>query len=221
VSTWPLPAYELAIMAAVDLRARGVAEPEVSVVTPEERPLGVFGGAVADTVAELLQIRGIDVRTHTTPLAQHNGALRCAPGFEVPADRVVALPRLEGPALGGVAHDAHGFIPVDEYARVAHEADVYAAGDITSFPVKQGGIAAQQADVAAAAIAETAGAPVTPEPFRPVLRGLLLTGMVPRYLRADATGESVADTEPLWWPPAKIAGHHLAPFLARGLVHSA
>jgi hypothetical protein len=25
------------------------------------------------------------------------------------------------------------------------------------------------------------------------------------------------DTEPLWWPPAKIAGRYLAPFLAAQL----
>jgi hypothetical protein len=47
------------------------------------------------------------------------------------------------------------------------------------------------------------------------LRGLLLTGFVPRYLRAEATGaHSVVDTEPLWWPPAKIVGRYLTPFLA-------
>ena len=55
-------------------------------------------------------------------------------------------------------------------------------------------------------------------PYRPVLRGLLLTGFVPRYLRADVqAGSSVVDTERLWWPPAKIVGHHLAPFLATQL----
>jgi hypothetical protein len=25
---------------------------------------------------------------------------------------------------------------------------------------------------------------------------------------------SLAGSEPLWWPPGKIVGHHLAPFLA-------
>lgn len=76
----------------------------------------------------------------------------------------------------------------------------------------------KQADVAAAAIAAQAGAPVEPAPFRPVLRGLLLTGMAPRYLRAEAgTARSAVDTEPLWWPPAKIVGRYLAPFLATRL----
>jgi hypothetical protein len=47
--------------------------------------------------------------------------------------------------------------------------------------VKQGGIATQQADAVAKSIAALAGAPVTPEPLRPVLRGLLLTGNTPGY----------------------------------------
>jgi hypothetical protein len=59
---------------------------------------------------------------------------------------------------------------------------------------------------------------VRPEPFRPVLRGLLLTGLVPRFLRAEAPGaHSDVDTEPLWWPPAKIVGRYLTPFLAAKL----
>jgi sulfide:quinone oxidoreductase len=131
---------------------------------------------------------------------------------------VVALPQLAGPRLSGLPHDANGFIPIDHHCQVAGEIDVWAAGDATSFPVKQGGIAAQQADAAAEAIAARAGAPIRPSPFRPVLRGLLLTGMVPRFLRAQAgTAASAIDTEPLWWPPAKIVGRHLAPFLAAHL----
>ena len=55
-------------------------------------------------------------------------------------------------------------------------------------------------------------------PFRPVLRGLLLTGSAPRYLRADLGGKptdpSDASEHALWWPPSKIAGRWLAPYLA-------
>jgi CBS domain-containing protein len=51
-----------------------------------------------------------------------------------------------------------------------------------------------------------------------VLRGLLLTGREPHYLRRELSGrpeqEPRAATEPLWWPPAKIVGRYLAPFLA-------
>jgi sulfide:quinone oxidoreductase len=140
------------------------------------------------------------------------------PPRTIEADAVVATPLLEGPAIEGVPHDEHGFVPVDEFCAVRGLTDVYAAGDLTRFPLKQGGVATQQADVAAAAIAADAGAAVRPEPFQPVLRGLLLTGSVPRFLRAEAMGGgSTVDTEPLWWPPAKIVGRYLAPFLARHL----
>jgi sulfide:quinone oxidoreductase len=111
-----------------------------------------------------------------------------------------------------------GFIPTDPYGRVEGLDGVFAAGDATTFPVKQGGIATEQADVVAQSIAALAGALVTPEPFRPVLRGLLLTGSSPGYLQADLRGDrgeaSVMDVEPLWWPPSKIAGHHLSCYFA-------
>ena len=51
-----------------------------------------------------------------------------------------------------------------------------------------------------------------------MLRGVLLTGDGPRFLRGDRaeTGErSELSEEPLWWPPAKIVGRYLAPFLSR------
>jgi hypothetical protein len=118
----------------------------------------------------------------------------------------------------GVPADSDGFVAVDPHGAVTALDDVWAAGDLTAFPVKQGGLAAQQADAAAEAIAHRAGADLEPAPFRPVLRGLLLTGLVPRFLRADEPGgRSTADTEPLWWPPAKIVGRYLAPFLAKHL----
>ena len=93
---------------------------------------------------------------------------------------------------------------------------VYAAGDGTAFPIKQGGLATQQADAVAATIAKAAGAPVEPEPFKPVLRGVLLTGGDNRFMRsgvAGGHGEPDFADHALWWPPAKIASRYLAPFL--------
>ena len=66
--------------------------------------------------------------------------------------------------------------------------DVWAAGDAIAFPIKQGGLAAQQADAAAEAIAAEAGADIAPQPFRPVLRGVLLTGRGRRWIRRDLDG---------------------------------
>jgi sulfide:quinone oxidoreductase len=82
--------------------------------------------------------------------------------------------------------------------------DVFAAGDATTVPIKQGGLAAQQADAAAVAIAASLGVAIDPQPLRPILRGLLLTGDAARYLRADLDGsrvESTVSEVALWWPP--------------------
>ena len=215
---WTLPLYELALLTRarlVDNFATGV---KVTIVTPEDAPLELFGAAASSAIAELLDDRGIELVPGTTSLSFAGGALQIAPGGSIAADRVVALPRLEGPRLNGVSSDPLGFLPTDPFAQVYGEIDIWAAGDATSFPLKQGGIAAQQAEVAAESIAARAGADVEPSAFRPVLRGLLLTGMSPRFLRAEGSpAASLIDTEPLWWPPAKIVGRHLAPFLAKHL----
>ena len=81
-----------------------------------------------------------------------------------------------GPAVRGLPADADGFIPVDRHARVSGVERVFAAGDGTTFPVKQGGLATQLADAGAAHIAAELGAELDPEPFDPVLRGQLITG---------------------------------------------
>jgi sulfide:quinone oxidoreductase len=216
--TWPLPLYELALLTSSFVADHCAGDVEIVLATPEDRPLALFGGDASEEIAEMLKIRGIDVRLGTTSGRVENGTLRVAPGGSIEADRVVALPRLEGPRLQGLPSDREGFLPIDERCRVGSEVDVFAAGDATQYPLKQGGIAAQQADTAAAGIAALAGAPVEPEPFKPVLRGLLMTGIADRYLRGEPGGtRSAVDTEALWWPPAKIVGKHLAPFLATKL----
>jgi sulfide:quinone oxidoreductase len=213
--TWPLPLYELALLTGAYLTDRGTMGVKLTLVTPEEAPLGLFGARASEAIRELLETRGIALHLRATPVSFEERVLRLAPVRQIEAGAVVALPRLEGPRLLGVPCDPNGFIPTDEYGRVGAGLDVYAAGDLTQFPLKQGGIAAQQADAAAASIAAQVGAEVVPRPFKPVLRGLLLTGMAPRYLRSQVgTADSAVDTEALWWPPAKIVGRYLAPFLA-------
>jgi sulfide:quinone oxidoreductase len=217
-ASWPLPLYELAILTAEYMTAHGTRGVEILLVTPEDHPLALFGPAASDAVSELLASREIQVETSVTPIRFEAGALSIVAERPIAVDAVVALPQLECPRLPGVPHDDHGFVPTDEYGWLLGLTDVYAAGDLTQFPLKQGGIATQQADAAASSIAADAGATVKPEPFRPVLRGLLITGFVPRFLRSEATGaHSVVDTEPLWWPPAKIVGRYLTPFLAAKL----
>jgi sulfide:quinone oxidoreductase len=217
-ASWPLPLYELALMTAADVTKRRLRRVTLSLVTPEGAPLELFGGAASEAARALLEERAIELLTGQYPAEFRDGALGLVPGGSIPADRVVSLPRLRGPHLGGLPADSEGFIPVDLHGRVEGQDDVYAAGDATTSPIKQGGIATQQADAAAEAIAARAGAPVDPKPFRPVLRGLLLTGSTPRYMRAEVSGGRGEDwavsEQALWWPPSKIAGRWLAPYLA-------
>jgi sulfide:quinone oxidoreductase len=215
-TTWPLPLYELALLTREYL-SEHLAHAELTVVTPEEQPLDLFGAKAGEAMAQLFEMREIGLRTATAPASFNEGVLLLADGGTVAADAVVALPKLEGPPLEGIPQDENGFVPTDEYGRVAGLIDVYAAGDLTQSSIKQGGIAAQEADAAAEAIAADAGAPVHPSPCSPVLRGLLFTGFVPRYLRHEEAGPSLVDTQPLWWPPSKIVGRYLSPFLAEHL----
>jgi sulfide:quinone oxidoreductase len=215
---WPLPLYELALLTATHLERQG-AEVELMLVTPEQAPLWLFGEQASQAVSALLQDHGITVYAARYPATFEERRLRLVPAGSLETDRVVALPRLEGTRIAGIPQDADGFVTTDLNGRVPGALHVYAAGDITTYPIKQGGIATQQADALAEAIAAQAGAPISPHPFRPVLRGLLLTGSTPLYLRHEPGGGAGNTTtiasETLWWPPGKIVGRHLAPFLAQ------
>jgi sulfide:quinone oxidoreductase len=217
-ASWPLPLYELALMTATLVAERGLRKVELSLVTPEDAPLEIFGARASRAVSDLLAERGVSLHTARHPSEFRAGELTYIPSGGVAAERVISLPRLLGPEIPGLPHEAQGFIPVDLHGLVQGELDIYAAGDATSCPIKQGGIAAQQADAAAEAIAARAGAPVQPKEFHPVLRGLLLTGSTPRYMRAEVGGGRGDDWDvsehALWWPPSKVAGRFLAPYLA-------
>jgi sulfide:quinone oxidoreductase len=220
-SSWPLPLYELALLTAAHVAERGLRKVQLQLVTHESEPLELFGPEASAAVRELLEERNVELLTDRVPLEVHHGELHTAPGTPLEIDAVVSLPGLAGPALEGLPCDRDGFVPVDLHAGVQGLEDVYAAGDATTCPIKQGGVAAQQADAAAEAIAARVGAGVDPQPFRPVLRGLLLTGGAPRYLRAEVAGGRGDDwevsKEALWWPPSKVAGKYLAPYLASHL----
>jgi sulfide:quinone oxidoreductase len=217
-SSWPLPLYELALLTASHVIERGLDGVRLTLVTPEQQPLELFGEAASQTVRQLLEEREIELHCSRYPTRFEDGELSLVPDETLAAERVVSLPSVLGPRLDGLASDADGFIPVDLHGLVQGEHDVYAAGDATNSPIKQGGVASQQADAAAEAIAARVGAAVEPQPFRPVLRGLLLTGSTPRYMRAEVSGGRGEDwrvsDHALWWPPSKIAGKRLAPYLA-------
>jgi sulfide:quinone oxidoreductase len=197
---------------------RGLRKYELSLVTPEQEPLQVFGSAASSAVQGLLDERGVEFLGGRSPSEARDGRLIVVPGPSIEAERVVSLSRPRGPFFPGLPHDPDGFIPTDLHGLVDGGTDVYAAGDATTSPIKQGGVATQQADAVAEAIASRLGAPVEARPFRPVLRGLLLTGGQPEFMRAEVSGGEdhppVASGQALWWPPSKIAGRWLAPYLA-------
>ncbi|MGB0091929.1 MAG: FAD-dependent oxidoreductase [Solirubrobacteraceae bacterium] len=215
---WTLPTYELALLTASWVAERHLTGIELTILTPEREPLASFGHAASRAMRDVLGDRGIRLRVDDTAEKVLPRSLRLVSGISFAVDQVVALPRLEGPSLAGLPADDSGFIQVDDHAQVVGIDNVYAAGDATAFPVKQGGVATQQADAAAEAIAASFGAGVKPSAFQPVLRGMLLTGVAPTYLRAAVTDEPANNgelaAEPLWWPPTKIAGRYLGPYLA-------
>ena len=208
--TWALPLYEVALLLAARAREMGM-EPELVVVTPEESPLEVLGPEASAGVAKLLDEAKIEVETSSFADVESSGRLWLRPeGRLVEVDRIIALPVVEGPAVPGVECDERGFIRTDADGSVTGAEDVYAAGDGIDFPIKQGGVATQQADVAAASIARRVGVDLELPAGDPVIRVKLLTGRGEQY----AAGGSGLSENALWWPPSKVAGAYLTPYLA-------
>lgn len=215
-TTWPLPLYELALMTAAEAWGMGIDDLKIQVMSPEASPLALFGPPATAAVAALLDQARVAFRGDAYVREASDGTFVLAPsGESLDSQRIVALPTIEGVRLDGVPVDASGFVPVDEYGRVRDLTDVYAAGDGTAFGVKQGGLACQQADAVAELLASAAGAPVQPRPFKPVLRGRLLTGRNAQYLeRALHGGAGDAPSEPRLWSAAhKVEGRYLSPWL--------
>lgn len=214
---WPLPLYELALMTAGRAYDMDV-ELSTTIVTPEDSPLAIFGSAASEAIGELLANARVGMVTSAYSEVPHPGEIAINPGDRhLQVDRVVALPELYGPSVRGIPLSEHGFIRVTPFGQVLDVEGVYAAGDATDFAIKHGGVASQQADAVALSIAALAGADVTPEPFHPVIHGMLLTDGKPRYLTARITGgqgfSSEITDEPTWSPPSKIASKYLAPYL--------
>lgn len=217
-SAWPLPAYELALMTA--RRAEEMSHDiSLTVITPEPGPLAAFGAAASLAVSELLRENGIlmiDSARSTTPGA---GEVALHPGRRsLHVDRIVALPELFGPPSPGVPkRGAGGFIPIDAYCAVPGLERVYAAGDATDCPVKHGGLAAEQADTAAEAIAALVGAHIVPRKLRPIIHAILVGADRSLCLSAQLVGGHGLRSEvggvPTWSPAAKIAARHLGPYL--------
>ncbi len=214
---WQLPLYEIALMTAGRAYDMQV-ELDVTIVTPEDAPLAIFGSGASDGVSKLLERAKIKTINSAYAEIPKPGEVVINPGDRrLQVDRVVALPELYGPPVRGIPLGENGFIRVNQYGQVPDVGPIYAAGDATDFAIKHGGLGSQQADAAAQSIAALAGASVTPEPFNPVIHGMLLTDSEPVYLTAHIAGghgfsSEITDT-PTWSPPTKIAAKYLAPYL--------
>jgi sulfide:quinone oxidoreductase len=219
--SWTLPGYELALMTAAwgaAARSEGV---QVTLVTAESRPLEAFGDAVSDAVEEILADAGIgllpgidaDVTSDTTVRLGRSG-------HWLTPDRIVALPALTGPRIQGLPQDANGFVLVDGHGRVPGTDRVYAAGDGAARPLKQGGLAAQQADVIAHTIADRLGAPVQELQPNRILRARLLHGEGALVLRTELdllgrpTKATTEHRESRQATDLKVFGRYLTPYLS-------
>ena len=216
-ASWTLPAYELTLMIAAYGATRPDGGPSVTLITAEHEPLESFGPPAAAMIREALTGARVALVTGARPDVRTDAVVAVVPDRQLRFDRIAHLPLHAGPRLPGVPCDAGGFIRVDEHLRVLGAADVFAVGDGTTSALKQGGLAAQQADAVAQAIAWPLVGGRPPEPYRPVLRALLRTTNGPRYLRADppgGLGACAVSEQPLWWPPSKVASRWLTPWLA-------
>jgi sulfide:quinone oxidoreductase len=216
--TWPLPLYELALHTSAWLADRAVRGVALTIVSPEREPLGVFGSAVSAEVGTVLDSHGVEFVSGFA-FRVDAGRLLLAGGRELHADLAFALPRLAGPQIPGLPHDREGYVLVDEFGRVEGAERVFAAGDATNLPIKQGGLATQQADAVAAVLAAALGLPGQVGDPRRVLRAVLFGGRDRRYLYAEL-GEKLQETSrasvsPLWPESTKLLGRYLAPYLER------
>jgi len=218
---WPLPLYELALMTAERADSMSIRDFSATIVTPERRPLAVFGPAVSDAVSARLASAGITVHCDSLAKVPAGRRLLVEPhGIELHPERIVAMPRIAGPSIRGLsASGATGFLHVDKHCCVPGTGGrVFAAGDVVDYPIKQGGLGAQMADAAAAAIAMLAGATETAPAFNPVIHGKLLTGSTPIYMTAHPVGSESFASEvfdsPPWPAEDKVVAEELGAYLA-------
>jgi sulfide:quinone oxidoreductase len=193
---WPLRGYELALLFTLDARAMDL-EIETWLVTPERSPLEMLGSEAVQSVSDALRDAGVAVvfadQAEIGP-GQPRVITAHPSGMRIDVDRVVALPTLRGRPIPGVPIEEHGFVEIDEHCRVRGLEHVWAVGDITTYPVKSGGMAAEQADVAAEAIAAVAGADIDPRGFDPAGRADLAALPEGRYLGPCLETEGMADS---------------------------
>ena len=112
-AAWTLPLYEIALMTARQVWGMGMDDVQFTLITPEERPLAMFGVPASDMVAHMLSSEGIEFVGSSYPSVGRGYVLADPGSRRIEVDRVVSLPVLDGLRLAGVPSDDSGFIPVD------------------------------------------------------------------------------------------------------------
>ena len=217
-STWPLPLYELAMLTGEYL-SEHLTHAELTVVTPEEQPLELFGTAASEAMALLLETRGIGLRA-AQPVAFEDGVL----DRRTEAESRGRCRRT--PKAGGATprRDPAGRTRLRPHRRVrprrrAHRRvrgrRPHAVLDQAGRHRSPGSGRRRRGDRSRRRRAGAAD-PVQARPARTALHRVRAA-----LLRHEEAGPSLVDTQPLWWPPGKIVGRYLSPFLAEHLGLSA
>ena len=182
--TWPLPAYELAIMTRTELDMQGGREVVVTVVTAEHEPLAIFGDEAGAALRELLARRRIRLgpaqaraRHRGRPVARvRRGGARGHRDQPAPArgpahpGTAVRQPRVHPHRPGRLRHRPRA------RGRRRHRLPGQAGRPGRPAGRRRGGHDRP-----------AARRPRAPRPFTtPVLRGVLLTGGAPLYLRPSS-----------------------------------
>ena len=97
-------------------------EPEITLVTPEQAPLAIFGPRAVEVVTEELERAGVQVElgayAELDPGPPRAIVMRPS-GRRLEGSRILALPRLRGRTPQGIPADPDGFVTVDPHGRVA------------------------------------------------------------------------------------------------------
>jgi hypothetical protein len=132
--------------------------------------------------------------------------VRLGTGSTATFDRLISLPTIVGPPIGGVTADAGGFVEVDEALKVCGSQRVWAAGGCIAAGLEHSALAAQLADAAIAAITLAKGVGPTRPSGAPELTGILLSGQRDQWLAENPVGTHEPSTRCLWWPPGRAVG---------------
>ena len=225
-STWPLPAYELAVMAATETRS--VAGATVTLVTPEREPLWIFGDTAGAELRELLADRGVVLRTAARAAHVTDDVLWLESGEALIGDTRDQPPAARRPRHPRPAQRRRR-LPADRRARLREGRGAGARGRRCHHLPGQAGRPRDPAGRRrgsrhrAGARRHRRGAPVRAGPARAPVdrRGAALPAGGARCRGRTTLGAArrrrlagEVSSRALWWPPGKVAGRYLAPYLS-------